>query len=55
MDGESKRVIIADDSEAVVMYLGILMRRLGFWVIPDRSWWWPLSWFARTRWVAGRG
>ena len=37
MANNDKTVIIADDHETLVMYLSILMRRLGFTVIPARN------------------
>ena len=37
MSKNNKTVIIADDHETLVMYLSILMRRMGFTVIPARN------------------
>ncbi len=37
MTNNEKTVIIADDHETLVMYLSILMRRMGFTVIPARN------------------
>ncbi len=37
MANNEKTVIIADDHETVVMYLSILLRRMGFTVIPARN------------------
>lgn len=37
MTANDKTVIIADDHETLVMYLSILMRRMGFTVIPARN------------------
>jgi len=37
MTNKDKTVIIADDHETLVMYLSILMRRMGFTVIPARN------------------
>lgn len=37
MSNDNKTVIIADDHETIVMYLSILMRRMGFNVIPARN------------------
>ena len=37
MTGNDKTVIIADDPETLVMYLSILMRRMGFTVIPAQN------------------
>ncbi len=37
MTNDKKTVIIADDHETMIMYLSILMRRMGFTVIPARN------------------
>lgn len=37
MGNNDKTVIIADDHETLIMYLSILMRRMGFTVIPARN------------------
>lgn len=37
MTNNDKTVVIADDHETLVMYLSILMRRMGFTVIPARN------------------
>ena len=37
MNNRSKRILIVDDSETFLMYFSILLRRMGFHVIPADS------------------